>query len=66
MTGEGGGGGGQRVCKTGLSSSDFKMAFFNGWCVWRIKDGKNTKQIMKRGRKHTTNKKPMDTKKQKA
>jgi len=61
MTEQGGGGGGaQRVCKTGLSSSDFKMTFFNGLCVWRIKEGKNTKQIMKRGRKHATNKRPMD------
>jgi hypothetical protein len=31
---EEGGGGAQRVCKTGLSSSDFKMAFFNGLCVF--------------------------------
>jgi hypothetical protein len=36
------------------------MTFFNGLCVWRIEEGKNTKQIMKRGRKHATNKKPMD------
>ncbi len=48
------------MCKTGLSSSDLKMTFFNGLCVWRIEEGKNTKQIMKRGRKHATNKKPMD------
>jgi hypothetical protein len=51
LTEEGGGGGGaQRVCKTGLSSSDFKMNFFNGVCVWRIKEGKNTKPILKRGK----------------